>query len=106
MKSKMKLWLRKRALMVLSGIVWRLDDWVHAQQAKLQNELSERKPSRLPPTVLRAGSVSGPAAARAGAETFQEWEARLSAVAVISKKEARRRRERTTAAMFDRRFES
>jgi hypothetical protein len=102
MKHRIWMWFKKRGLMLLSAIVWRLDDWIHAQQVKLQNELAGAK--RQP--ILRAGSVPGPAAARAGAhrETFLQWEARKSGVTVISKKEARRHRERVTASGFDRRF--
>lgn len=104
-KRKFVLWLRKRGLMLLSAMVWHLDDWVHRQQVKLRNELSDAVPLRPAPAILRAGSEPDRAAARARVhfENFEQWEARKSGVAVISKKEARRRG-RLTVAEFDRRF--
>jgi len=50
--------------------------------------------------IARCGGV---AVAHGAVETFQQWEARRSGVAVISKKEARRRRG-ITARAFDFRF--
>ena len=45
-----------------------------------------------------------PAATLVAGETFLQWEARKSGVAPVSKKTARRRRERVTASAFDLRF--
>lgn len=102
MKQQIKLWLRKRALMLLGAMVWRLDDWVHRQQVKLREEIEFR--SVLPSAPKPAGEVLAGTSHARQPETFQQWEARKSGVAVISKKEARRRRERVTTSAFDRRF--
>jgi len=102
MKRETKLWLRKRALMTLRAIVWRLDEWIHAQETKLREEIELRAdPKQSEPAGNRDRAATTPHARQP--ETFKQWEARKSGVAVISKKESRRR-ERLTAADFDRRF--
>lgn len=40
MKSKTKLWLRKRTLMALRSLLWHADEWLHRQEVKLRDELS------------------------------------------------------------------
>jgi len=102
---KWKLEIRKRVLMLLGAIVWRLDDWVHRQQVKLREEISGiARVSVVHSIARRAGSTPASRSNVRQPETFLQWEARKSGVAVISKKEARRRRDRPTAAAFDRRF--
>jgi hypothetical protein len=106
-KKDINLWLRKRALMTLSALVWRLDDWVHTQQAKLQDEIKFRSLRQSAPMPAEKAVRGLPRALRDASqpETFLQWEARRSGVAVITKKEARRRRY-ASAADFDRRFAS
>lgn len=108
MKQKIKLYLRKRALMLLGAIVWRLDDWLHRQQVKLRKEIefrtAARNAVRIPAAVARPTSGHCVPAAQRQPETFLQWEARKSGVAVITKKEARHRRDRLTSTAFDRRF--
>jgi hypothetical protein len=108
MKTETKLWIRKRALMTLRAIVWRVDDWLHGQEVKLREDLASRAVPVIQSLALQksgAGSHDGGAGSVGRRrETFDQWEAGRSGVAVISKKEARRRRERPTAADFDRRF--
>jgi hypothetical protein len=108
--TQIKLWLRRwviRQLIKLADYAEeRLQDW----QVALRKRLSE--PERLPAlparivaaeSQLRPRLVS-PATPLAAGETFLEWEARKSGVAPVSKKTARRRRERTTAGAFDLRY--
>src|ERR1043166_9741017 len=40
MKTETKLRLRKWARMTLGGIVWRVDEWLHAQEVKYRDEIS------------------------------------------------------------------
>jgi hypothetical protein len=115
MSPATKLWLRKRALMLLRAIVWRVDDWLHRQEVALRDELvlqnavhghrevAGRAELRKAASPARSfGADSSKSTERpVHQETFQQWEARRSGVAVISKKSARRR---MTAAAFDARF--
>jgi|HubBroStandDraft_6_1064221.scaffolds.fasta_scaffold26979_9 hypothetical protein len=102
MKRRLKVWMKKRALMLLSAIVWRLDEWVHAQQLALQKEISGiARVSVVHSIARRAGSTPASRSTVRQPETFAAWTARRAGVAPASKQEARRRR---TIADFDRRF--
>lgn len=105
-----KLWLRKRALMALRSIVWRVDDWLHGQEIALREAIEgvtsrKRSGNSVSETTDREdmphqrNRLPLPLPVR---ESFQQWEARRSGVAVISKKSARRHR--PTAAEFDARY--
>ena len=103
MPARFKLWLRKKTLMALRAIIWHADEWLHAREVKLRKELGFRRAEATPvpaaaglPTVERSKPRRQP-------ESFQQWEARRSGIAVVSKKEARRRRQTSTSA-FDSRF--
>jgi len=113
----MKLWLRKRALMLLRAIVWRADDWLHRREVALREELvlqnavhvsghrevTGRAELRSAASPVRSfGADSSKSAERpVHRESFQQWEARRSGIAVISKKSTRHR---MTAAEFDARY--
>ena len=131
MNPSAKLWIRKRALMLLRAIVWRADDWLHRQEVALREEITASAgahsprgarsqgdaaeksntstpvavaPANLPPRLVVSECRQRESQRRLEAprpETFQQWEARRSGVAVISKKSARRG---MTAAQFDARF--
>lgn len=101
MKRKTKLWLKKRALMLLSAIVWRVDEWIHKQQLALREELSGAVP--VAPMSARHSDVGSTPTPRSKRESFQQWEARRSGIAVMSKKEAHRQRA-ISASEFDLRF--
>jgi hypothetical protein len=124
MKDKLKLWLRRWFLRTLIKLVDRAEERLQAWQVSLRESLrraapkqNDANPKRLaaecssqagtrhhsPAATLVAGEtlVARPHGRR---ETWSQWEARRSGVAVISKKEARRRRERVTASAFDLRF--
>ena len=36
-ESQLKRWLKKRVLMTLRAIVWRVDEWLHRQEIALRN---------------------------------------------------------------------
>jgi hypothetical protein len=103
MKRETKLAIRKWLLMRLSALVWALDEWIHRQQLKLQEELSERAPASIGENHPRR--VGSTPSSRSFPETFYEWEARRSGVAVIGKKEANLRHA-ISAREFDLRFSS
>jgi hypothetical protein len=104
------LWLivRRWTIRQLRKLVDVADDRLHAVEVTLRNDLSVRNEAPKP-AATRIGDaeqsqdmprrVSG----RAESENFQQWEARRSGIAPISKKAARQRREkaRMTAAAFD-----
>lgn len=113
MKPETKLWLRKKFLMALRSLIWHADDWLHCQEVSLREEIASREATRQtgrPGNVVSSSCVqsqarhTGEPSRIIHQETFVEWEARKSGVAVISKKEARRRREYTNATAFDLRF--
>lgn len=103
---KIKRWMWKRFLMLLGALVWRLDDWVHTQQAKLREELQEKSCRRARLfKEFRGERDSAPKDPAAEIYVAGYCISNVIAgVAPASKKEARRRKERLTAAMFDRRF--
>lgn len=101
LKARFVRWLKKGSLMMLRAIVWRADEWIQRQEVKLREDLSGA-PRELR-TKCPRGRVGSNPTPRSNHETFQEWEARISGVTVITKKEARCRRG-LTAAEFDRRF--
>jgi len=110
MKPETKLWLRKKALMTLRAIIWHADEWLHRQEVKLRNDLCACKtcsevaaPTSARPRVCEDMLHQQPGRARS--ENFQQWEARRSGIAVVSKKESRRRRQ-LSASAFDLRFSS
>jgi hypothetical protein len=109
MKPETKLWLRKKTLMALRALLWRADEWLHRQEVALREDLSGR--DQVSAKAASEAEKTDPsqdmlhrAPARPGSETFREWEARKSGIALVTKKEARRRRERVTASAFDLRF--
>jgi|ERR1051326_1606319 hypothetical protein len=97
MKTETKLRLRKWALMTLRAIVWRVDEWLHAQEVKyrkdlhvpggrvtpLQTAIARKRPTATDETAREKPPVRG--------ESFEAWEARRSGIAVVSKKSVRRR---------------
>jgi hypothetical protein len=102
MKPETKLKLRKRVLMALRSILWTADEWLHAAELRLRDDLAR---SEGLPTVVRSAAKRGPeVGARTPARvTYQEWEARKSGVATTPQKGARpRRRAHRGAADFDR----
>jgi uncharacterized protein YmfQ (DUF2313 family) len=102
MKERIKLWLRRLALRCLRNLVDVADDRLHTAEVKLREDLSGRSLVRVvASTPQQVGSIPAP---RSKNETFVQWEARRSGVAPVSKKTARRRRERVTASAFDLRF--
>jgi len=107
MTPETKLWLRKKTLMALRSLLWHADEWLHAQEVKLREDLSGRNTRN----ASAAPECAKPAAredmlhqrpGRSESETFIQWEARRSGIAVVTKKEARRRR--MSARAFDLRF--
>jgi hypothetical protein len=104
MKTKIKLYLRKRALMLLSAIVWHLDDWVHRQQVRLREELSVPVPVEPSgPARPQGPTVSCPfpfPADELVRRSIRGRAARLREPQRAAKKERRH----VTAADFDRRF--
>jgi hypothetical protein len=110
------LWLivRRWTIRQLRKLVDVADDRLHAIEVKLREEIASRNDS-VPARVSAAGCTTGSsespfrgayesAAPVRKSENFQQWEARRSGVAPVSKKEARKRRERAGAAAFDLRF--
>ena len=95
MKPETKLKLRKWALMALRSIVWTVDEWLHAQELRLREDLEQLGSARgvvtsLPPkprpqfgsgdgaaSVKRAGELRAPAP-KIIPLGFEEWEARRS----------------------------
>jgi hypothetical protein len=106
MKARLKLWLRRWALRQLRYLVDVADDRLHSAEVNLREELAARTSLPVRPAAVREGTlVATPKCARGPSqpEKFLQWEARKSGVAVISKKEARRRRG-ISAAEFDLQF--
>jgi hypothetical protein len=107
MKNKLQLWFKRWAIRTLIKLVDRAEERLQAWQVSLRNHLSGRD-QLLASSASLAGKTDQSQdmlhRAPARSETFLEWEARKSGIAVVSKKEARRRRERTNAAAFDLRF--
>jgi hypothetical protein len=117
MKPETKLKLRKWALMGLRSIVWSVDEWLHAQELRLREDLEQLGSARgvvtsLPPkprpqfgsgdgaaSVKRAGELRTPAPTN-----FGEWVERSSrrGTAIVSVKHHRRRG--MPARAFDLRF--
>lgn len=108
MKAETKLLIRKRVLMTLRAILWHADEWLHRQEVKYRDDLSARK-TRTDPAASRSEKPGGHqdmlhrCPGRAENEAFQQWEARKSGIAVVSKKQSRERR-RVSSAEFDLRF--
>jgi len=105
MKAKLKLFFRRLTLRLLRKLVDLVDDRLHRAEVRLRNDLSDQRDGQHPSrTVLtREDMLHQRRDERPGSETFMQWEARRSGVAVISKKAARRRRA-LSAAGFDLRF--
>lgn len=106
MKDETKLWLRKKFLMTLRSLLWHADEWLHAREVELREDLSGRH--QVPELAATSTgktdqSQDMPHRAPGRSETYLQWEARRSGIAVISKKQAREHR-RQTAAEFDLRF--
>lgn len=104
----MKLWLRRWTLRRLRWLVDLADDRLHAAETRLRNDLCGRKPvgevaAPIPAKPAAARTCLTSEAGRPQGDTFLQWEARRSGVAVISKKEARLRRG-MTALSFDLKF--
>jgi hypothetical protein len=96
MKAETKLKLRKATLMALRSLIWHADEWLHRQEVQLREDLCGRKtrsevaaPISAKPVAARTCLTSE--TGRPQGETFQQWEARRSGIAVISKKQMRRR---------------
>lgn len=132
MKAETKLALRRFTLRWLRKLVDVADDRLHAAEVQLREELSDLSPQKGESHDPRNGSARpaghsahhsgtaqpGQQTARSAAiaardakpelpahrhhETFAQWEARRSGVAVVTKREARRRR--LSAREFDLRF--
>jgi hypothetical protein len=107
MKPETKLAIRKKTLMALRALIWHADEWLHARELKLRDDLASHAvpvKQSLPVTDSPAGVSTATVVAHSMGRrrvSFADWEARESGVAVISKKEARRR---SSAADFDLRF--
>jgi hypothetical protein len=106
MKRETKLWLRKRALMALRAIVWHVDEWIQRQEVALRNDLSgcdqvSEKAAPISEKTDQSQDMPHRAPARPETETFEQWEMRKSGVRPVVKR-MHRRRQRLTAADFDR----
>jgi hypothetical protein len=51
MKTETKLWLRKKTLMALRALLWHADEWLHAREVRLRDELSVPVPLEPPRTA-------------------------------------------------------
>lgn len=89
-------------LRYLRKLVDLADDRLHAAEVRLRNDLALRQGEKPVAEKTCTASARIPAVSHRR-ETFQQWEARRSGVAVISKKEVCRRRA-VSAAAFDLRF--
>ena len=107
MKRTTKLWIRKRALMLLRAIVWRVDEWLHRQELVLRDEIAKQAPGDRARDRQQSRGVHPPTAAvtrRAPSrESFAELEARRNGISMPPGKKRRAARGRS-AADFDRRF--
>lgn len=123
MSPATKLAIRRFTLRWLRKLIDVADDRLHAAEVSFRKEQENR--NSLPGSIPRQGvgnaQPRGHASPLAAGETstgsthpdrcspeslprtenFQQWEARRSGIAPISKKAARRRRERMTASAFD-----
>jgi hypothetical protein len=93
MKPETKLAIRRWTIRKLRLLFDFLDDRLHAAEVRMRDELSvQHSPAAIavaPPARAKAARrVEQPATAGEG---FEQWEARRSGVAPISKKSARRR---------------
>jgi hypothetical protein len=113
MKPGTKLALRRFAIRwarkLLDFLYESLDGRLHAEEVSLREHLEQlgscsRSSAQAPAQRADRARVLRAPAPIVHAETFMQWEARKSGVAVVSKKEARR--QRTSAAGFDLRFSS
>jgi hypothetical protein len=128
-KRRIKLALRRFTLRWLRKLVDVADDRLHAAEVKLRGEVAAKNSSdgqgfvtivELNRDAQRPQAVDEPflsAQDKAGncptvtdetaqetpirGTTFQQWEARRSGIAPITKKAARQRRQRMTASAFD-----
>ena len=103
MKAKIKIWLRRYFLRACRAVLDLADDRLHAAEVRFRerNEI-RRDSSPCAPDALASRIRVQDRGHRQG-ESFVQWEARRSGVAVVSKKQARARRH-TTAADFDSRW--
>jgi hypothetical protein len=115
MNPRLKLWVRRRALMMLRAIVWHADEWLHRQELALReysasvdgksslarNAIDFHKTLGSRETAPVAGPVNRAIRPATVRETFLQWEARKSGVVPIVKAHRRRC---MTAAQFDARF--
>lgn len=101
-KQRIKIWCRRLALRWLRKLVDVADDRLHTAEVKLRKEIAEGKASSQQDSPVVA-PLNRDTPRPATGEDFQQWEARRSGFAPVSKKKAVRR-QRLTAADFDRRF--
>jgi len=107
MSPQTKLALRRFALRWLRKLVDVADDRLHAAEVTLRNNLSAGGTSQTdkpqPEEAVRDNRSLGVVSQRPSAESFLEWEARRSGIAVTIKKHHRGhvRRRRQSAADFD-----
>lgn len=101
-----KLWARRLALRWARKLVDLADDRLHAAEVRFRDEVARPAIRVESPRLSTSECGRGDSLRRQGTprrESFQQWEARRSGVALVSKKEARRRRA-LTAREFDLRF--
>jgi hypothetical protein len=103
MKDKIKLWLRRWAIRQLIKLVDGAEERLQRWQVSLREKIAPKPLAAEDQALPRHHSPVDRTPLPAG-ETFLQWEARKSGVAPVSKKVARRRRERMTAAAFDLKF--
>ena len=103
MKPETKLALRRFAIRWLRKLVDVADDRLHTAEVKLREDISNGTLDHRADAVGVSDISDRSALPRQARqkENFLEWEARRSGVAPVSKKVARKRRERMTAAAFD-----
>lgn len=100
MKPKTKLALKRWTIRKLRLLFDFLEDRLHTAEVSLRSEIAGTTPTASGNTL--PAMLPGAATPAAHKNSFTEWEARCSGVAVISKKQARRTR--TGAVAFDQRF--
>jgi hypothetical protein len=98
-RDKIKAWLRRWAIRQLIKLVDRGEERLQEWQVSLRKKLAAPVPAH----EVGSGDRTEVRILPPAQSSFQKWEARRSGVAVITKKQATRRR-RLTAADFDRRF--
>lgn len=105
----LKLWLRRRVLMLLRAIVWHADEWIQRQEVALREECAAGR-ALVTPTRGRGDMAEVFGVGRVPPQrrdTFQQWEARRSGIALLSKGAVQSRdgyRRGVSAAEFDARF--